>query len=82
MRDIQLCITKEEFKSKKVHSETRETVKAEFLGGDPKILNLIEDSVYENKHVHYTSMVSEELNQFVNEKQFLNAEMGKIENLR
>ena len=45
-----------------------EKVKAEFLRGGPKLLKLIEDSVYDTKHVHCSSMVSEEFNLVVKEK--------------
>ena len=61
MRGILPCIKQEGFKSKKPPIDTWGTIKAEVLKRDPKLTNLIEASVYDNKSVHYICMVSEEL---------------------
>ena len=69
MRDIPSCVTQEVLRSKKAYIETRGTAKEEVMEGDPKCTRLVEASIYYNKLVYYTSMVSEELNWVVKEKE-------------
>ena len=77
-RGIPLCITQEELKSKKATIDTRGTSKEAFTEGYPKCTNLIEARIYDTNHVHYISMVSEELNWFVREKYCFNVYTGKF----
>ena len=43
---------KEKFNSKKVHIETRGIEKALVMKGAPKVIKIIEDSVYDTKPVN------------------------------
>ena len=61
MRGTPLCVTKEVLKSKKAQIDIGGTSKETVLEGGPKFTNLIEAGIYDNKPVHYISMVSEEL---------------------
>ena len=56
-------------KSKRAQIKTKGTAKVEFIRGDPKLTKLIESSVYYTNPVHYITMVSEELNWAVKEKE-------------
>ena len=80
MRGIPPCIKQEELNSKKANIDIKGTVKKSVLKGDPKITKLIVSSVYDNKPVHYISMVSEELKWFVKYKECFNVDMGKVKN--
>ena len=65
-------------KSKKAHIETRGTSKEAVTEGDPKLSNLIEASLYDTTRVHYISMVSEELNWVIKEKEGFDVETSKF----
>ena len=78
MRGIPPRATQEELKSKKAHIGTRGASKESVTEGDPKRTNLIEASMYYTTHVHYISMVSEELKWVVREKECFNVETGKV----
>ena len=80
MRFVPTRVTQEELNSKKVQSETRGTSKEAFMEGDPKCNNFIEASMYDTTHVHYTSMVLEQLKWVVKEKDCFNADTGKVKN--
>ena len=47
------------------------------MEGDPKLANLIEDSMYDTTPVHYSSMVSEKFKWVVKDKQYFNVDTGK-----
>ena len=51
------------------------------MEGYPKRTNIIEDIIYDTKHVHYISMVSEELKWVVKQKECFNVETGKVKTL-
>ena len=78
MRGTPTSVTQEELKSKKAHIDNRGTSKEEVTEGDTKCTNLIEASMYDTTHVHYISMVSEELKWVVNEKECFNVETGPV----
>ena len=48
------------------------------MEGCPKRTNIIEDIIYDTKHVHYISMVSEELKWVIKEKECFNFYMGEV----
>ena len=77
-RGIPPCVTQDLLKSKNAQIETRVTSKEEVMQGDLEYTNLIEDSIYDTTPVHYISMVSEELKQVINEKQYFNVECDGI----
>ena len=81
MRGIPPYIKDDESKSKKSHTEARGTAKSEVLKGYPKLTKLIEDSMYDTNLVHYISMVSEELNWVVKEKECFDVETGEVKSL-
>ena len=64
--------------SKRENIDTRGTEKIAVLKGGPKLTKLIEASVYDNKSVHYISMVSEELKRVLKEEDFLNVDTCKV----
>ena len=64
--------------SKKPHIETRVTLKAEVLKGDPKISKIIEASISDTKPIYYICMVSEELKWGIKEKQYFTVNLGKV----
>ena len=68
MRLIPPCIKQDGFNSNRAQIDTRGTARETVLKGDTKLTKLVEASVYDNKTVHYTIMVSEELKWAVKEK--------------
>ena len=76
MRGILSWIKKEEFKPKKANIDTKVTENKLVLKGYPKLNKLIEASVYENKPVNYTSIVSDELKWAVKEKEWFKCWYG------
>ena len=68
MRGIPSCIKQESLNPMKAQVDTRGKSKTLVLKGDPKLNNVIEDSVYDTNPFHYISMVSQEFNWVVKEK--------------
>ena len=64
--------------SKKAHIDTRGTLKEAVTEGDPKGTNLVEASMCDTTHVHYISMVSEELKWVIKETECSNVDTGKV----
>ena len=52
------------------------------MEGDPKFTNLIEASMYDTNPVQHISMVSEELNLVVKDKECFNTETGEVLKMR
>ena len=80
MRGIPTPVTQEELNSKKAHIDTRGTLKEAVTEGDPKGTNLVEASMCDTTHVHYISMVSEELKWVVKDTECFNVHTGKVKN--
>ena len=62
----------------KKNLSNRVTEKSEFLKGVPKTPKLVESSVYTTKHVHYFSIIPEDLKWVVKDNQRCNVETGKV----
>ena len=78
MLDIPPRVTQEELNSKKAHIKTRGTSKEAVTEGDPKLSNLVESSLYDTTRVQYISMVSEELNWVIKEKEGFDVETSNV----
>ena len=65
---------------KEENIDTKGTAKTTVLKGGPKLTKLIEASVYDNKYVHYISMVSENMKWIVKEYDCLNIDTVEIRN--
>ena len=69
MRGIPSCVTQEELISNMEHIDTMGIENEAVLEGYLKFTNLSEAIIYDTNHVHYISMISEELKWVVKNKE-------------
>jgi len=80
-RGVPLCVVQEPVEKKHLPT-TRGTVKAAVLENDPKCPQLVSLSIYDNKPVHFISMIAESISWKENTRKVWNKHVRKMQEMK